>query len=225
MPLREGTLALPGSPRSQGRGLAFAALVAMIIPVAVPLITGSLLASNWPLYADRMHSRLVAVQIFAVCFGLFTAGMQYALQCRVRASDWAATPEASLRYRTYRGLNLGVVSMWPGFLLCTLFLRGLDRQDVMIVGIPVLMVTVGLLSWVRYQLEERSGSPKPDPTANLYRKFRFFYYNPNESAWVVPGRSGIGVALNHARAAVWLLDVLSAGILVGLLSLVRLAFR
>ena len=191
----------------------------MIIPVAVPLITGSLLASNWPLYAARMHPKLIALQMFAACFVLLTAGLQYALRYRVRASDWAATPEASLRYRTYLGLKLGLGSLWPGFLLCTLFLRGIDREDVLIVGIPVFLVTVGLLSWVGYQLQERFDSPKPYPMS------KFFYYNPGNPAWVVPGRSGSGFNLNQARPPVWVFDVLFAGIVLGVLNMARLVLR
>ncbi len=193
--------------------------------VAFPLITGSLLALNWPLYAARMHPRLIAVQMSAACFVLLTAGLQFALQYRVRSSDWAATPEASLRYRTYLGLKLGLGSLWPGLLLCPLFLRGLDREDVLIVGILVFMMTLGLQSWVHYQLQERSDSPKPYPMIDVYRRFRCFYYNPSESAWVVPGRSGTGFSLNHARPPVWVLDALTAGIVVGLLSIVRLVLR
>lgn len=219
MPLQETTLAPLDAFSRQSLGLRFVAWIAMIIPVAAPVTAGSLLVSNWPQYAARTHPKLIALQMCAACFVLLTAGLQFALQYCVRSSDWAATPEASLRYRTYLGLNLGLVSLWQGHLLGPPLLRRLDRGDVLILGIPVLIVTLGLLSWVRYQLQERSDSPKPDPRTN------FFYYNPGNPAWVVPGRSGSGFNLNHARPPVWVLDVLFAGILVGLLNVVRLALR
>jgi hypothetical protein len=72
----------------QPRGLAFAAWIVMIVPTALPLITGILLAWNWFRYHIGPRSEWAPSQIaMAACLGILGTAMQYALRYRARASE------------------------------------------------------------------------------------------------------------------------------------------
>jgi len=195
---------------SQSRGLALLAWALTIVPVAMPLTTGILLALNWSRYPVRLHpDRKLSIIVMGVGFGLMVTSIQLALRIGARGSDWATTPDASLKYRTYLGLMMGIVSAAIIGNMCTDSLWPLYRPGATMapfeVTFPVLLIALGFAHWVRFKLAKLFDSRSGDPMADRCWKWVFFYYNPSDPAWVVPTRSGIGCSLNHARATVWII--------------------
>jgi len=224
--VRTATLLPEGKPQSHG--MAFAGWIAMTAPLGVPIITAILLAMNWSRYPARFHPERVPLQIvMAASFGLLMTATLFGLRYRARASDWASTPGASLRYRTYLGLQMGVASLAPILGLCALtlgplfggFLEGIWFG----VNFLVLFVLIGLIHRIKSKLVKVFDPQSGDPMADHCWKWTCFYYNPNDPAWVVPTRSGITCSLNHARPILWAVYLLAtAGTL---LSLVQVAQR
>jgi uncharacterized membrane protein len=204
--VRTATLLSEG-PRPP-RGIEIAAWTVMIMPVAVPLITSVLLVWNWAKYPARLHPERIPAQIaMAGCFGLLMTVTLYALRYHARVNDWAATPEASLKYRTYLGLMMGTGSLAPILGLCALALGPLygARMGIIWFGVAfsVLLVLLRFVYRLRSKLAKLFDPQSGDPMADDCWKWTSFYYNPSDPAWIVPRRSGIGCSLNHARATVW----------------------
>jgi len=150
-----------------------------------------------------------------------------ALRLGARGSDWATTPDGSLKYRTYLGLMMGVASLAVIGGICADSLWPLYRAGAgMIpfeVNFPVLLVLIGLAYWMRSKLAKLFDPRSGDPMADRCWKWTFFYYNPSDPAWVVPTRSGIGCSLNHARATVWVVyGIAVAGYLFAFLQIAHL---
>jgi len=225
--VRTATL-LQGEQR-QPRGLAFAAWIVMIVPTALPLITGLLLAWNWFRYHIGLNSEWAPSQIaMAACLGILGTAMQFALRYRTRASDWATTPEASLKYRTYLGLMMGAISLESALILCSQSLTPLfpwREMRIIWAGMVFLVVIAlsGLFFWMRSRLAKLFDRQSGDPMADRRVKWSMFYYNPSDLAWVIPARSGIAFSWNLARPMAWAaLGLATAGVVVSLLQLARL---
>lgn len=225
--VRTATL-LPDEER-QLRGLALAAWMVMIVPTALPLLTGILLVWNRFVDAARLQPVWLPSQVaIAACLGLFGTCTQYALRFRARASDWATTPEASLKYRTYLGLMMGAISLGGVLVLCSQALtplfpwRGMRIIWSGMVFLVSLALT-GLFFWMRSRLAKLFDPQSGDPMADRRVKWNMFYYNPSDLAWVIPARSGIAFSWNLARPMAWAVGGLAtAGFVVALLQLARL---
>jgi uncharacterized membrane protein len=221
--IRTAMLLPEGQP--QPRGMAIAAWIVMVVPLALPLITGILLAWNWSEYPAKWRAETQAGIAIASCFGFLMTGTLYALRYRARASDWAATPEASLEYRTYLGLMMGTGSLAVILWLCVEVLLPLYGIGTGWFFGGLFLVLFGASAFV-YRLKStliklfdpQSSDPMPDHCW----KWTTFYYNPSDPAWVVPTRSGTTCSLNHARPVVLAAYVLAtAGTLVSLVQVAR----
>jgi uncharacterized membrane protein len=204
--VRTAMLLPEGKPQS--RGMASVAWTLTILPVALPVITGILLASNWSRYPAGLHAETdLSLIAMGASFGLMITSIQLALRLGARGSDWATTPDASLKYRTYLGVMMGIASLavvggvcadslWP------LYGAGAGMAP-FLVSFPVLLLLVGFAYRMRSRLAKLFDPQSGDPMADRCWKWTFFYYNPGDPAWVVPMRTGIGCSFNHARATVW----------------------
>jgi len=223
--VRTATL-VPESPRLS-RGMALTAWIVMIVPVTLPLITAVVLALNWSRFPARLHPERIPAQIaMAASFGLLMTGLLYAVRYHARASDWAATPEASLKYRTYLGMMMGTGSLAPILGLCALSLAPLYGESMGIIWFGVtFLVLFALLGFgyrMRSKLVKLFDPQSGDPMSDNCWKWTSFYYNPSDPAWVVPTRSGVSCSLNHARPMVWVVyGLATAGALVGLAQAAR----
>jgi uncharacterized membrane protein len=224
--VRTATLFPGGHPQS--RGMALLAWTLTIVPVAMPVITGILVALNWSRYPAWFEpERELSLVAMGVSFGLMITSVQLALRIGARGSDWASTPDASLKYRTYLILMMGVGSLVIIGHVCADSLWPLYSANAAMapfgVTFPVLLVAIGFAFWMRFKLARLFDPRSGDPMADRCWKWVFFYYNPSDPAWVVPMRSGIGCSLNHARATVWVVyGVATAGVLIGGLQVAHL---
>ena len=63
----------------------------------------------------------------------------------------------------------------------------------------LLLLLLGMRIYLKRNLARESSDPMPDHCW----KWGYFYYNPCDSALVVPSRSGVGFSYNHASRSVW----------------------
>src|SRR5258708_13162087 len=143
-------------------------------------------------------------------FGIFPAGTYFALRFRARSSDWAPNPRASRRYRASLGLMTSGVFSLMIFKSCWLSVMPLlksgpfgDMNTYFPFSFPanivLIFVVLGMRIFLRKNLARESSDPMPDQFWN----WGYFYYNPPDSALVVPFRSGTGFSFNHASRGVW----------------------
>jgi uncharacterized membrane protein len=192
----------------QRPGRRFAAWAVMLLPVLLPLITGILLALNWRRYPLRLPLDYTAAALaFTGAFGLCMSALQYALRYHARSSDWAAEPAASLNYRTDLGLMMGSASLgaiaW-GCILTLTQLFGIGMGIQFAISYPVMFAVIIFSRRMRSSLVKQFDPQSGDPMADRCWKWAYFYYNSSDPAWVVPTRSGVSCALNHARAIPWI---------------------
>ncbi len=98
--------------------------------------------------------------------------------------------------------------------------------------VPILVIgsilsSVGLIALIAYRAIHSSSTlaAARNSTEGQYWRAGIFYYNPSDSALMVPKRSGLGYTLNFGRPVAWIVfaGVLAIPILLGLL--LRLANR
>jgi uncharacterized membrane protein len=211
---------IPDEP-TQRPARRFAAWAAMLLPVMLPVITGLLMALNWGRHPQRMHLDFTAAELAnAVAFGVSMFAVQYALRYHARSSDWAADPAASLKYRTDLALMMGSASLGVIVWICVLTLTQLYGTGMAIQFAISFSVMFGVIIFsrrMRSSLVEQFDPRSGDPMADRCWKWAYFYYNSGDPAWVVPTRSGVSCAFNHARALPWICYALSAAALITLL--------
>jgi len=204
----------------QRPGLRFAAFAVMLLPMMLPVITGLLLALDWRRYPSRPHLDFTAAMLaFTGAFGLCMSALQYALRYHARSSDWAADPAASLKYRTDLGLMMGSASLgviaW-GCILTLTQLFGIGMGIQFAISYPVMFGVIIFSRRMRSSLVKQFDPQSGDSMADRCWKWAYFYFNSSDPAWVVPTRSGVSCALNHARALPWICYGLSVTALVAL---------
>ena len=148
--------------------------------------------------------------------------IQWALRFRARSSDWAPTPGASHKYRTYLGaMNAFVfgfivcqlcavqlielsasVAFLPRFAMHTYFLATFPAQGLWVAGIWRMRF------WLARHLATGSGDPMPDTCW----KWGCVYFNPSDPVLVVPLRTGVGLSYNCARPTVWMVATAVTGL-------------
>jgi hypothetical protein len=186
----------------------------MLLPPLIPAVTLVFLASHWNQFPSHSAaSNSIASACIGFVCGLFCTTNQWALLFRTRSSDWASTPSASHRYRTYLGMVQASVLT---FISCSLCLLSVEPLHGTVAWLSRLNMTAylhiycvawvistifawSLYVWLRKHLDRESS----DPMADKYWKWGRCYFNPNDSAIVVPTRSGVMQSLNYARPSVW----------------------
>jgi len=228
--IRMASLALEDEPESRWVGCV--GWLAMLVPPAAPVATLVFLAIHWHQAApffSRSYNLFTAIYglVLGLCFG--TAN-QWALRFRARSSDWAPTPAASHKYRTYLGATLAFVFGFIIWQLCSsilmsfsgtvAWLRPFHSTSHAQFFLPFLfpLAAWAMVLWLKKHLATESG----DPMADRYWKWGYFYFNPEDSALVVPARSGIGFSHNYAHRSVWWVG--GAVVLVTMIGLVN-SFR
>jgi len=206
--------------------------LAMLVPPAIPLWSLAILAlhrhDTSPVFS-RTQSTYMAIFGLAIGLGCCTAS-HWALRYRSRSSDWAPTPGASHKFRTYLGVMQACV--W------TFILAELSGLVVMQVNgdlrMPpfglsahmqylVLAIWVGSLWGMRWWLTKHMATGSGDSMADRYWKWGVFYVNHDDSAIVVQLRSGLGLSYNYARPSVlWVAFAVTAVIVIGVADAFRL---
>jgi chromate transport protein ChrA len=214
-----------------GWWVGFVDWLAMLGPPAVPVATLVFLAVHWQQHSSffsRTDGLFMAVYglVLGLCFG--TAN-QWALRFRARSSDWAPTAAASHKYRTYLGAMLAFTFGYLTWGLCSTVVMSYKDTAQWLrpfqmpyqVQMPMAFLfplCVGAMAW---WLRKHLATESRDPMADKYWKWGYFYFNPEDSALVVPTRSGIGLSHNYARPGVWW--VAGAVVVVTIASFVQIA--
>jgi uncharacterized membrane protein len=169
----------------------------MIVPTALPVT-----ALIFALTGAPMHGTLLFDILFSVVLGLMCAANQWALRFRARSSDWAASPAASRRFRTYLGFMLAAVFMVPIGWICETAL--LHSHPMAYFAILFLWESLWVVLvyrtrfWLTKHLDRQSIDPMPDSCW----KWGWCYRNPSDPALVVPMRTGVGLSFNCGRLGV-----------------------
>jgi hypothetical protein len=207
--------------------------LAMLAPPAIPAWSLAFLALHW----HEVHPLLGrTLSIFLAVFGLAiglcccTDG-HWALRYRSRSSDWAPTPGASHKFRTYLGVMQACVWTFiiAEFSALAVMQFGGDRSRTPPFGLPAPLQYLGMATWLaclwgmRWWLSRHMAMGSGDSMADRYWKWGFFYVNPDDSALVVPLRSGLGQSYNFARASVqWVAFAVMAVTIIGVADAFRL---
>jgi len=198
---------------TESRWVGFVDWLAMLGPPAIPAATLIFLAIYRHQASPVLSRRFDVLSTFyglvvGLCFG--TAN-QWALRFRTRSSDWAPTAAASRKYRTYLGANLAFVFGFIVWQLCSMIVMGYSgtvpwlrpfRTPVHLLMLLELLLPVfagAMWLWLKRHVATESS----DPMADKYWKWGYIYFNPEDSALVVPLRAGVGFSHNFARASVW----------------------
>ena len=182
--------------------------LAMLVPPVAPAATLLFLA----LHRDQVGASTTFQVCFALIFGFMCSVNQWALIFRARSSDWAPNPHASLKYRSYLGAMMALVFLFIGWQICAMsiipliktvpWLKGVDIWKYFLVNFPLqgiwLVTVLRMRSWLTKHLATGSCDPMPDACW----KWGYCYSNPDDSALVVPLRTGVGHSFNYARASV-----------------------
>lgn len=183
----------------------------ILIPIAMPAVTICVLILYWNQFPPNYRPLVEIGHVLLISvFGLFTGATYFALRFRARSSDWAANPRASRRYRTVLGLIHFFVFGYMIFDSCWLSLMPLlkggrfgDMNAYFRFTSPemifIFLLLVGMMMYLKRNLARDSS----DPMRNVYWKWGYFYYNLEDSALVVPSRSGTGFSYNYANRSVW----------------------
>jgi hypothetical protein len=204
---------LEPEPETDGRWLNFLDWAAMLIPPFVPALMLGFVLFNWNRLPTRLHSAGGVFPIwFALVLGAMCAANHWALLFRARSRDWAPTPGASHRFRTYLGAMQSLIFFFITSWMCFNLLVPLGKT---IPGIPSISTSAyffvlypvefawiaavfGMRRWLRNHTAQASSDPMPDACW----KFGYFYFNPADPALVVPLRSGVGQSHNYARPSI-----------------------
>jgi uncharacterized membrane protein len=194
--------------------------IAILLPLGIPIVTLVVVIICWnrfPQHGDPF--RELRDTFFSGSIGIYTAGTYFALRYRARSNDWAPTPLASRRYRATLGWMISGLFSFMIFKSCWLsvmpLLQGSRFASMdshfrfsLSAGICVLLVLVGM----RLQLKRNLARESSDPMADDCWKWGYFYYNPRDSALVVPTRSGTGFSYNYASRAIWAVGAICVGV-------------
>jgi uncharacterized membrane protein len=182
--------------------------LSILAPVSLPVAAAILLGLNWS-PTDYSKPDLLSI-IFATLVALFPAMVQFALYFRARSKDWAPTAAASWRYRFVLGAAQSVI-----FTLIVLDVCGLAlvRRSILFSNMEsyfhftdiAYIFLGGLILAAFVWLKNNFMRGNVDPMPDHYWKWGWFYCNPDDSALVVPQRSGLGYSLNYAKTPVWLI--------------------
>ncbi len=169
----------------------------MIVPSALPAT-----ALMFALTDASMHGTLLFDILFSVVLGLMCAATQWALRFRARSSDWAASPAASRRFRTYLGFMLAAIFMVPIGWICDTAI--LHSRPMVYFAILFLWESLWLILVyrTRFWLTKHLDRQSIDPMSDSCWKWGWCYLNPSDPALVVPMRTGVGLSFNCGRAGV-----------------------
>ena len=179
--------------------------LAMLVPPAAPAATLLFLA---------LHGHHVPLPVFVgLMAGLMCSANQWALRYRARSSDWAPTPGASRKYRTYLGALPASVLAFVTLQLCVSVLMGLNGTSAWLRHLGMFSYSLwSIPAWalalvcawrMRFWLTTHLATESSDPMPDACWKWGRIYFNPSDPALVVPRRTGAWQAYNWARPSVW----------------------
>jgi hypothetical protein len=210
--LRVASLVAESEP--EGVWLSVVDWLAMLAPPVVPAATLTILALHWSQLSAPVRGLEGTFPVFfGLMLGFMCAANQWTLRFRARSSDWAPDPGASHKYRSYLGLMQALVFAFPICQICILvlmrsngappYLRHVEMSTYFRVCFPAealwLLCVWRMHAWLRKHLASESADPMPDACW----KWGWMYFNPSDSALVVPVRTGVGQSFNCARPGVW----------------------
>ena len=174
----------------------------MLVPPVIPAATLIFLATRG---GQTLVGGSGAGELFQISFwlviGLMCAANQWALRFRARTGDWADNPAASHKFRTYLGVMQASVFTFIGGRLCV-FIATQGQPiyfRITLAAEALWLVFVWRIHfWLRKHLARDSSDPMPDACG----KWGSFYFNPGDSALVVPMGTGVGQSFNFARPSV-----------------------
>ncbi len=192
----------------------------MPVPPVISLVSLILVGIYWhkfPTGSDEAWSSFAST-CFGLACGLFCTFNHWALLYRVRSSDWATTSSASHQYRTCLGVMQAsimtiIVTMLLALSLMPLnktvaWLRLLNMKSISWIFWPSMLVVVVCGLCLRLWLSKHRDRGCNDPMADKYWKWGQFYCNPEDSAILVPLRTGDMYSPNYARPSVWVVSSL-----------------
>ncbi len=201
--VRVASLAVEEDPESCWLGILD--WLAMLVPPVVPAVSLVILVLGWH-QITGVHPgtpRLFPI-FFSLTLGTMCAANQWALRFRARSSDWAPTPGASHKYRTYLGAMQSSVF---AFLICQMcwfaVMPSVDMRFYFRFAFPVEAIWLFGVWRMRFWLTKHIAPESADPMADSCWKWGSVYYNPEDPAIVVPLRTGMGQSFNCARPSVW----------------------
>jgi hypothetical protein len=189
----------------------------ILLPVGIPLVTVSIVILSWNHFPGN-YSPLAELRgaLFSEAFGIFAAATYFALRFRARSSDWAPDPRASRRYRTLLGLMQSSVFCYIIFDGCWLslmpILRGSQLGDMNTYfhfSFPASLCFLLVLLLARMHLSKNLARESSDAMPDHCWKWGCFYFNPGDSALIVPSRSGTGYSYNYASRSVWFVGAIT----------------
>lgn len=196
----------------------------MTVPVAVPVAMLIFVTHYARGYSEQFRSEKYLSAVLALTIGLMVAANQFALRYRSRPSDWAPDPGASHKYRTYMGVLHAAVFTCAIVQICAMalidfrltvpWLRHWDSSAYFAVTFPLLALVIFSVWRLRWWLGRHLATGSVDPMPDACWKWGVFYFNRQDPALVVPMRSGVGYSPNHARPSVWVVIVLTFGVLI-----------
>jgi uncharacterized membrane protein len=202
--VRVASLSTEGEPETAWLGLLD--WLVMLVPPLIPAVTLMFLAIRG---GQKLGGFAGALTVFPVFFGLILglmcAGNQWALRFRARSSDWAPTPAASHKYRTYLGVMQGSVFTFITCQICVLVLlrTHIDMRIYFLITFPAQALWLLFVWRIHFWLTKHLATDSSDPMSDTCWKWGCVYYNPTDPALVVPFRAGIGQSFNCARPSVW----------------------
>jgi len=178
--------------------------LAMLVPPLAPVATLVFLAFHWH---QAPGFRGVLVGLIA---GMICTANQWALLFRARSSDWAPTPGASHRYRSYLGTMQAFVITSITCQLCARVVTEILNPGSYFSSngefLTMVLVLALVLKW-RHWLTSHMAKQSSDLMSDACWTWGFFYFNPSDPALVVPARTGIGQSFNCARPSVWVVGI------------------
>jgi hypothetical protein len=190
------------NPEDRGPwGLVLIEWSGMLLPLALPAATSVILILTGKQGGRFEPLPTVSLALFFF-IGFLPAQTQYALRFGARASDWAADPALSRQYRAYLGL-MGTL-VFGNIILsgCLLLLFPIKYYFGFV--FPAWTFVYYALFRVRGWLKRHLAESSCDPMADTCWKWGWYYFNPDDPALIVPGRTDLGWSPNFARRPIWM---------------------
>jgi uncharacterized membrane protein len=191
----------------------------IIVPLVLPTVTLTFLVLYWNQLPTNGRATPLVFVLFGWILCFMCASNQWALRFRARSSDWASTPSASHKYRTYLGVLQAAVFTFITWQICALTLiviplngtlpspRHLHMPTYFMVSFPAETLLVVLVWRMRFWLKRHLAAESSDPMSDTCWRWGYFYFNQCDPALVVPLRTGVGQSFNYARPSVWVVGM------------------
>jgi uncharacterized membrane protein len=193
-------------------------LLSTLIPLAA---TTSVLATHWQSIPQRFPTRWdlhgqpngwsnrTLPGVFGPLLFVFVLTLGMGLLTELSARSSPGHPGRATMIRTTRTILIAV-SWFVTIMFCSVGLLPLtphSKKFAPLLVIGVLLFILGLAGYAVYQSKRTAGAiaASRNSTEDRFWKAGCFYYNPDDSALMVPKKRGLGYTFNFAHRACWLI--------------------